>query len=239
MPPPLVALIGGLASLMGTGLNLGIAARQNKKQRDFDRNQAEIAYNRDIQQWNRANEYNSPAKQMERFTEAGLNKNLIYSQGQPGMAQSTTPQYHAVKGQYGLPKLEIANAVNMYQSLQNQAETINLLKQKTENTAWDVGLKQALHEYLAGNYSLDSDGQMTYKPGMYKYQKDAIQKDLEIKDKVIMQKGQQIGLTTKELEWFDERLKTFRSTGIDISRDSPFWRILVKVLPILHSVVNE
>lgn len=40
----------------------------------------EAAYQRNLQQWNLENAYNSPAAQMQRFAEAGLNPNLIYGQ---------------------------------------------------------------------------------------------------------------------------------------------------------------
>lgn len=40
----------------------------------------EAAYQRNLQQWNMENAYNSPAEQMKRYEAAGLNKNLIYGQ---------------------------------------------------------------------------------------------------------------------------------------------------------------
>ena len=54
--------------------------------------QQEQAYN--LQLWNLMNEYNTPAAQMQRFQDAGLNPNLIYSQQNtttsPQAASSTT-----------------------------------------------------------------------------------------------------------------------------------------------------
>ena len=41
-----------------------------------------------LEMWHRQNEYNSPIQQMARYQEAGLNPNLIYSQGSPGNSQS-------------------------------------------------------------------------------------------------------------------------------------------------------
>lgn len=40
-----------------------------------------------LEMWHRQNEYNSPIQQMARYQEAGLNPNLIYSQGSPGNSQ--------------------------------------------------------------------------------------------------------------------------------------------------------
>lgn len=48
-----------------------------------------------LEQWNRMNAYNSPAAQMQRFKAAGLNPDLMYQQGTPGLssapAQVTNP----------------------------------------------------------------------------------------------------------------------------------------------------
>ena len=48
-----------------------------------------------LEQWNRNNAYNSPAAQMQRFKAAGLNPDLMYQQGTPGIssapAQGTQP----------------------------------------------------------------------------------------------------------------------------------------------------
>lgn len=48
------------------------AARQNELN--------EAAFQRNLQQWNLENEYNSPEAQMQRYINAGLNPNLIYDQ---------------------------------------------------------------------------------------------------------------------------------------------------------------
>ena len=41
-----------------------------------------------LDQWNRNNAYNSPAAQMQRFKAAGLNPDLMYQQGTPGISSS-------------------------------------------------------------------------------------------------------------------------------------------------------
>lgn len=49
-------------------------------------------YQQALDQWNRQNEYNSPAAQMQRFIEAGLNPDLIYGQmgnGSPAQMMSS------------------------------------------------------------------------------------------------------------------------------------------------------
>lgn len=47
----------------------------------------------DYMMWEKQNAYNSPATQMQRFREAGLNPNLAYQMGNPGNA-SSAPESH-------------------------------------------------------------------------------------------------------------------------------------------------
>lgn len=71
-------LLGFGASLFNTGMNAYSQREANKANRDLWREQAE---------------YNKPINQMARYQEAGLNPNLIYSQGNPGnMTSSPTMQ---------------------------------------------------------------------------------------------------------------------------------------------------
>lgn len=64
------------------------------KQGAIDWNLKQLEYQQNVDMWNRQNEYNSPAAQMQRFASAGLNPNLIYQQGNPGNA-SSAPQFSA------------------------------------------------------------------------------------------------------------------------------------------------
>lgn len=76
------------------------AARENTdKTIAANKAEAELAYQRSIQDWNRQNLYNDPQSQMARFNAAGLSPHLIYGQGNAGNAAST-PQYHPANQQY-------------------------------------------------------------------------------------------------------------------------------------------
>jgi hypothetical protein len=63
--------------LAQTGIKAGIAGIQAWSQRRWQR-----------KQWEDMNAYNTPGRQMDRFRRAGLNPNLIYSQGNAGNAPS-------------------------------------------------------------------------------------------------------------------------------------------------------
>lgn len=70
--------------------NLRIARETNEANRQL----AQYEWNRNLEMWNLQNQYNSPAAQMQRFKQAGLNPNLIYGQGNAGNA-TTLPRYSA------------------------------------------------------------------------------------------------------------------------------------------------
>lgn len=65
-----------------------IAAEQ--RQFDYNKDLQDYAYSKNLEQWNRENAYNTPAAQMERYRNAGLNPNLIYSDG-GAMAAANSP----------------------------------------------------------------------------------------------------------------------------------------------------
>lgn len=80
------AVISGLTNLIGTGMNIGATAKQNRKSRRWSEGMYDKQYRDSIAFWNMQNAYNSPEAQMQRFKDAGLNPNLIYGQGNPGNA---------------------------------------------------------------------------------------------------------------------------------------------------------
>ena len=58
-------------------MNLQIAREANQNRMEL----AQYAYRKDLEMWQRMNEYNAPSAQMSRLQEAGLNPNLVYGTG--------------------------------------------------------------------------------------------------------------------------------------------------------------
>jgi hypothetical protein len=89
--PAAAAAIAAGAQVAGGGLNAVSTAFTNRKQRKW----SEQMYNRqrddNIAFWNMHNEYNSPAMQMKRLREAGLNPNLVYGGSSGGTAGTASP----------------------------------------------------------------------------------------------------------------------------------------------------
>lgn len=78
---------------------------ENRKNREFNAQQAALAYQRSVEQWQRENEYNLPARQMQRYLDAGLNPNLIY--GQQNMAAPAPTASQASSSASGTVPLDV------------------------------------------------------------------------------------------------------------------------------------
>lgn len=135
------ALLGGLVGgLFQSGSqssanksNIAAVQEQNKGNMAL----AEYQYSKNLEQWNRQNEYNDPSAQMERYRRAGLNPNLAI--GNAGNA-SSSPEYSAPTMQRATvnpvssPLLgavnAIAPAIDAYQNLQMKQEEIEAMRNR-------------------------------------------------------------------------------------------------------------
>lgn len=130
------ALGGPFGAVMGYGLGSGIDGyynnRANMNYQDY--------YN--LKYWNMQNAYNHPAAQMQRFREAGLNPNLIYSQqnlaGSVGSVDSRlqSPDLMGMLGQYyNIRNLEAQNnnIVQQNENLKEQARALRIDNNLREN----------------------------------------------------------------------------------------------------------
>lgn len=92
-------LVGNIFQRRNINKQIKAQARENQKNREYNLMLARMQndwnlqqYEREVAdhlaQWNRQNMYDSPAEQMKRFRDAGLNANLIYSQLGGGTAMS-------------------------------------------------------------------------------------------------------------------------------------------------------
>ena len=80
MPLPLpigAAMITAGGSLLSNLLGFGSQAATNKAQMQL----AEYQYEKNLEMWNRQNEYNLPSAQRQRLLDAGLNPALMYGSG--------------------------------------------------------------------------------------------------------------------------------------------------------------
>ena len=112
--------LGGIAGVIG-GLIM------NRSNRRFAKQQADTAWQRELEQWHRANEYNSPKAQMARLKAAGLNPNMVYGTGTQasGTAASSAPSAQTAKHQAQFPTIDVAERMARIKNI--QADTLATL----------------------------------------------------------------------------------------------------------------
>lgn len=92
-------IISGLFGALGQNIaiNQQIKAQreENEKNRTYNFNLAQLQNKWNLEQWNRENEYNSPAQQMARLKAAGLNPDMMYQNGTSGLTAASSPSMTA------------------------------------------------------------------------------------------------------------------------------------------------
>lgn len=81
------AIIDNVAQIAGNVINNNANKNRASEQADWNRENQLNQMRFDMHMWNKTNKYNTPAAQMERYKEAGLNPHLIYGKAQSGNAQ--------------------------------------------------------------------------------------------------------------------------------------------------------
>ena len=147
-----VALTG---SLLNAGSNVYAADMGRRSRRAYVKLAKEMAqYNNEMAEkhWRMQVEYNSPANQMMRYKEAGLNPNLIYGQSnEAGLPSTPTAETPNIDSPVGINPFDAASsAITAYQNIKgrqiantNAAIVGALNEAKTENeirkgTALDI-----------------------------------------------------------------------------------------------------
>lgn len=142
------AAIGGASSLLG-GI-FGNSARKKEAAR-------QRAWNESM--WNKQNAYNTPANQMQRLKDAGLNPALMYGKGNVGNAEK-------VQG-YQQPQIENVGAgVAQSAAAGAQLSLVNTQKKLIEAQAVKAGIEGSVK---AGEYQIAKE--------MSKYQMDKLAAD--------------------------------------------------------------
>lgn len=142
---PIPALVGaaiaaGVSAIASSITSAASKKRQQQRQNAYNRQAMELENQLNKQAWDEQNEYNLPANQMQRFKDAGLNPNLVYSQGTAGNAESA-PSYGVPEQSFAnfLPEAldgvasGVLNTINQYQAVQmsqSQIQAQNIANEK-------------------------------------------------------------------------------------------------------------
>lgn len=140
MPFPLIPVIMGAVSLISSAIASRSSKKQTDKTADANMELAKFQAAANEKYLDKQNQYNTPANQMARFEEAGLNPDLIYSQGNPGM-QTSAARYEAPRVDYHFDPFRIPEVLGPFQDYQMKAAQIDNVKAQTESTRTEIGNK--------------------------------------------------------------------------------------------------
>ena len=120
--------------------------REAKSDRQFAKEQAEVAHQRDKDFWKKQAEYNTPHAQMERLREAGLSPNLMYQQGSTGEMSGRVPQApvpHApIQTDYPDYAGALRDGLQAYMGIRENMANVDYKKQITINEALNETYKE-------------------------------------------------------------------------------------------------
>lgn len=132
-----------VASVVNAASNMYQQKKQSQHEKSLQERQfresremAEYQYSKDLEQWERANQYNAPIQQMARYKDAGLNPHLIYGQGSPGNTATTLPKYQAPRPQYTYANptafQEVGNILRAYNDFRLANAQIDLVRNQAK-----------------------------------------------------------------------------------------------------------
>ncbi|AXH73198.1 MAG: DNA pilot protein [Microviridae sp.] len=147
IPGLIIPAISGIAGLIGNIISQKNASKTARINTDLTNKanlaQAKYAYTQEQANIEAQNKYNSPEAQMARFEKAGLNKNLIYTQGNPGN-QSQIAKYQSPSQSFnyvqkfdpGKALISASQLMSMAQSIRNSVLQGKIMEaEKTIKTA--------------------------------------------------------------------------------------------------------
>lgn len=141
---PIAPAVG--AALITAGSQFGNMAAQgsmNRKSRKWQEKMYARQRADALADWNMQNEYNSPAAQMARFKEAGLNPHLVYGQGagnaNAGPVRSSSPGNWSPKA----PQFDSGSVLGAYFDTEIKGLQTEIMTKQKEVMAYDMYVKNS------------------------------------------------------------------------------------------------
>lgn len=145
-------VIGGVVSSI-------FGSNSQKSTNEANMELAKYQYEKNLEMWNRNNEYNTPEQQRKRMEAAGFNPNLVYGHGSVVNTSSSVPQYSAptMQAYTNYPNLGDAALQGLLQTEQVMA---NVRKTNAEAEKAEVDAKNAL-EFGFDNARIENEHKAT------------------------------------------------------------------------------
>lgn len=209
------------AALLGSGAQMVSTGKLNKKNRQWQEDM-----------WQKTNEYNSPAMQMQRYKDAGLNPHLIYGQGNNGNASmASAPNQEQVDYQKG--SAQFGDAIMSYVAQRKQQAEIDNLKKASDVMDADIIKKRAETQSTLSS-SAKTDLEVKQASELWQTTKETAEanltnknieseklrtdiqntlKDMQVKDKTMHVSDAQIQQISQNIQESANRIKLMKIDG--------------------------
>jgi len=214
-------LIGGVLNAV-SGIGQGLIQRKTdemnvQRQKEANKELSEYQYGKDLQMWERQNEYNNPSSQMERLKQAGLNPNMAYGSGSvAGNTGSQLPKYNAISQKTDIsPVADLPSMISMYQDMNLKQAQINNVNAQSDINRQEArfrgGILHNRQSVLASNADLrkmERDWSYSDPREMTSNQRGftALDYNLEQKKERIRQTGVSIESMRKNMGLLNEKI---------------------------------
>ena len=237
MPLPLEPILAGGMNLLSQGLNYftnnALVKEQNKQQMKL----AEYGYSKDLEMWNKQNQYNTPTQQMERLKAAGLNPALVYGNGAVGNTSGSIPHYNTPtvnRNEARFTAPELMSIINQYQDMKYKSAVTDQVRKSIELKNKDLELK-GIDKAIKTSVSLQKSLDYKKAANLEQYSYDLAKANLERKYQEIKKGIYEIQKKPYQVE--NERLKNqilesdanMRKMGVTDS-DNVFLRLIFRQL---------
>lgn len=126
--------IGAVAQLVGQGARHRHEKALNERTIEAQKNASQFEWDKNLEQWNRANEYNAPTEQMMRLKEAGLNPAMIYGSGGAKTTAAVSPKYQAPRPTYNYsPPADPTQMLSQYNDFRMKNAQVDLIRAQAES----------------------------------------------------------------------------------------------------------
>lgn len=225
---------GGGGDMYAALINLGSAIYQSETARNnskrtvkANKELAEYSYSKDLEMWNRMNDYNNPMSQMQRFKDAGLNPNLMYGQGNGGNA-AQMPKYNAPTVEYKYDAPNIAGVIGAYQDFSMRQAQINQTKAMTDNIEQRT-ISESINTGILGTKDLRSKDEYEQYKYLAPYQNSILGRKAEMAEadtqaswKRLAQMDQKSALNELDIKYRQQNLSTQQLHQESIAADNLF-----------------
>lgn len=208
MAVPIIPIIAAIGSIVSSALAARSSRKQAERTNTANLELAKFGYGKDLEMWNRQNAYNDPSAQMARYDAAGLNPNLIYSQGSSGNSASM-PRFDTPKADLHFSPFQMPETLSMYQDFQLRDAQIANVKAMTENTQQRT-INESLKEWILGITGNVKEFDLTKMKALFPYQLQVQEGESRKVDAKVEQEYQQLMNMRR-----DELLKLLESYSLE------------------------